>query len=208
MTQVELESWLDDAEAQLGSIGLGLDTLEENVDAQRASLDGLQEHMVDRLATLVDLVLKQPDAPAVAEEKTKNPVQVWLLVPDGPVAHVAEEKTKSPGPDGPVAQDSDSANKARSKKSKAKPDDVERLNVSRKQAAFMLGVCEGTIDNYRDAGRLKVTHKGRRVLIPIAEVERLAAEDDPERVRPVGPPGRKPVASVKNPKPLNKAKRS
>jgi sulfite reductase beta subunit-like hemoprotein len=72
----------------------------------------------------------------------------------------------------------------------------------------MLGVCEGTIDNYRDNGRLKVTHKGRRILIPIAEVERLAAEDDPGRVRPVDPPARKPVASVKNPKPLNKPKQS
>jgi hypothetical protein len=72
----------------------------------------------------------------------------------------------------------------------------------------MIGVCVGTIDNCIDKGLLKVTRKGRRVLIPIAEVERLAAMDDPERVRPaVGPPEPKPVASMKDPKPSNKQKR-
>jgi hypothetical protein len=187
-TQVELERWLDDAEAQLGSIGLGLDTLDKNVDAQRASIDELQEHIVDRLATLVDRVLKQPDVPVVAEEKTKNPV------PDVPVAEQATRSAKN-------------SKASAAKKSKAEPAPVKRLNVSRKEAAIMLGVCEGSIDNYIDKGLLKRAKKSRRVLISVAEVERFAAVDDPEPVRPVGPRGPKPVTSVKDPKPLVKPKR-
>lgn len=57
----------------------------------------------------------------------------------------------------PLQMASFSGVKSKAKKSKAEPVPVPRLNVSRKQAAFMLGVCEGTIDNYRRNGRLKVT---------------------------------------------------
>jgi hypothetical protein len=107
----------------------------------------------------------------------------------------------------PLQMASFSGVKSKAKKSRAEPAPLKRLNISRKDAAFMLGVCEGTVDNYRNDGRLKSTHKGRRILISIAEVERLAATDDPEPVRRVDPPGPKPVTSVKDPKHLVKPKR-
>ena len=53
---------------------------------------------------------------------------------------------------------------------------VERLLVSRKEAAAMLGVSARTIDRMVAAGRLKPLRIGRLVRFPVEDLRRLARE--------------------------------
>jgi excisionase family DNA binding protein len=56
----------------------------------------------------------------------------------------------------------------------------DRLLYSRKEAAFALSVCLSTVEALIDRGELKTRRMGRRVLIPRAELLRVAGKDIPE----------------------------
>jgi excisionase family DNA binding protein len=53
---------------------------------------------------------------------------------------------------------------------------MEPLAVSLEEAAKLLGLSKFTIRRYVSRGLLKATRCGRRIIIPIAELKRLALE--------------------------------
>lgn len=63
-------------------------------------------------------------------------------------------------------------------------DPAPKIAYSRAEAAEMLSICVSSLDFLISSGRLKAIHKGRRVLIHISEIQRMAAKEIP-RIRPV-----------------------
>lgn len=60
------------------------------------------------------------------------------------------------------------------------------LLVTRPEAANMLGLSVDVIDDLRRAGQLLAKRHGRKILIPVAEVERYADSlpwDEPTKMR-------------------------
>lgn len=53
---------------------------------------------------------------------------------------------------------------------------LDKLNYSKQEAAFLLGISVHTVSRDTRLGRIAVRHYGRRVLIPAAEIERIATE--------------------------------
>jgi excisionase family DNA binding protein len=58
---------------------------------------------------------------------------------------------------------------------------VDTLLANRRQAAAALNVSPRTVDNLIARGELRVKRIGRRVLIPLAELRRLAGEVQPSK---------------------------
>ena len=54
---------------------------------------------------------------------------------------------------------------------------TQRL-LSISEAAEMLGVCPDTIRRLADKGKLKIVRVARRVLVPVEEIDRIAAQGD------------------------------
>jgi len=57
---------------------------------------------------------------------------------------------------------------------------LEKLNYSKVEAAFLTGVSVHTITRDVNLGRIRSIRYGRRVLIPAEEVRRIAGEGMPE----------------------------
>jgi excisionase family DNA binding protein len=55
-----------------------------------------------------------------------------------------------------------------------------KLVYSRAEAAETLKICVSSLDVLIATGRLKAARKGRRVLIHVTEIERLAAKEIPQ----------------------------
>jgi excisionase family DNA binding protein len=58
-------------------------------------------------------------------------------------------------------------------------DPAPKILFSRAEAAEMLSISVSSLDVLIATGRLKASHKGRRVLIHVAEIERMAAREVP-----------------------------
>jgi excisionase family DNA binding protein len=56
-------------------------------------------------------------------------------------------------------------------------DPAPKILFSRAEAAEMLSISVSSLDVLIATGRLKASHKGRRVLIHISEIERVAGQE-------------------------------
>ena len=54
--------------------------------------------------------------------------------------------------------------------------EVQKLGYTVKESAAMSGVSSKTIERAAAAGALKVTRFGRRVIVPVAELERFVRD--------------------------------
>lgn len=72
-----------------------------------------------------------------------------------------------------------------------------KILYSRAEAAEMLSISVSSLDVLIATGRLKAVHKGRRVLIHAAEIERMAAKEIPH-IWPSRRERAKPQSSLRN----------